>query len=105
MVVLKFLDGRGPKTYRVSKREAQRREACFKEIARLNYRGKATLVKENHIMAATRKQIVLRLKTDVNSSVRKAAKAQGLSINAYAEKVLGRASGKITSALKVTASK
>jgi predicted HicB family RNase H-like nuclease len=56
-------------------------------------------------MAATRKQIVLRLKTDVNSSVRKAAKAQGLSINAYAEKVLGRASGKITSALKVTASK
>lgn len=43
---------------------------------------------------ATRKQIVLRVPADVNRSVRAAAKKQGLSINAYAEKVLGRAASR-----------
>ena len=38
-----------------------------------------------------RKQIVLRVQPDVNRAVRAAAKKLGLSINAYAEKVLGRA--------------
>ncbi len=39
-----------------------------------------------------RKQVVLRLESTVNSSVRAAAKKAGQSINAYAETVLGRAS-------------
>lgn len=45
-------------------------------------------------MAAQRKQIVLRVLPDVNRAVRAAAKKAGLSINAYAEKVLGRAAGR-----------
>lgn len=37
---------------------------------------------------ASRKQIVLRVTPETNSAVRKAAKAAGLSINAYCEKRL-----------------
>lgn len=47
---------------------------------------------EESVMAS-RKQIVLRVDPSINSAVRKAAKAAGLSINAYSEKVLGRAAG------------
>lgn len=42
---------------------------------------------------AARKQIVLRVQPEINRAVRAAAKKQGLSINAYAEKVLGRSAG------------
>lgn len=42
---------------------------------------------------ATRKQLVLRVQPDSNSAIRRAAKQQGLSINAWSEGVLARAAG------------
>lgn len=41
-----------------------------------------------------RKQIVLRVASDVKRQAIRAAKQQGLSLNAYSEKVLARASSK-----------
>lgn len=40
-----------------------------------------------------RKQIVLRVQPEVNRAVRSAARKQGVSINSFAERVLGRAAG------------
>lgn len=47
-----------------------------------------------------RKQIVLRLDVGVNKNVRRAAKAAGLSINAYCEQKLDRASKGSSSAAR-----
>jgi predicted HicB family RNase H-like nuclease len=40
-----------------------------------------------------RQQIVLRVEGPVKSGLKKAAKAAGLSINAYSERVLARSAG------------